>query len=173
MAQTKEQKKQVVESLKEKIARQKALIFVNFSGLKVKDLFELRKRLKKANSEIFVVKKTLMKLAFKEEKIKVDPEDIEGEIALVFGYEDELVPPKILYQFSQINQNIEILGGLIESQKDEFLSAEKIITLGQLPSREELLAKIVGSLSAPISQFASVLQGNIKGLVYALSAIKK
>jgi large subunit ribosomal protein L10 len=172
MAKTKEQKVKIVEDLKEKIAKAKAMFFVDYKGLKVKDLSDLRKKLKEKGGKFLVAKKTLMGLVFKEKKIKVPTEEMEGQIALVFGFEDELSPAKAVYQFSQQNNNLKILGGFIESQKGDFLSSEEIITLGQLPSREELLAKTVGSISAPMSNFVNILQGNIKGLIYALSAIK-
>ncbi|KPJ71589.1 hypothetical protein AMJ50_01740 [Parcubacteria bacterium DG_74_3] len=173
MALTKEQKEKILKNLKEKIARRKAMIFVDFSGLKVKDLSDLRQRLKQAKSELLVAKKTLMKIAFKEVKVKTDPKEIKGEIALVFGFEDEISPAKVVYQFSQENENLEILGGYIESQKDEFLDAEKMITLGQLPTKKELLANLVRVFSAPTTNLVNVLEGNLKGLIYALSAIKR
>lgn len=172
MALTKEQKEKILTNLKEKIARQKAMIFVDFSGVKVKDMSDLRQRLKKAKSELLVAKKTLMKIAFQESKVKADPKEIKGEIALVFGFEDEVSPAKVVYQFSQENENLEILGGYIESQKDEFLDAEKMIILGQLPARKELLVNLVRVFSAPTTNFVNVLEGNLKGLIYALSAIK-
>lgn len=173
MALTKEQKEKILKNLKEKIARRKAMIFVDFSGLKVKDLSDLRQRLKQAKSELLVAKKTLMKIAFKEVKVKTDPKEIKGEIALVFGFEDEISPAKVVYQFSQENENLGILGGYIESQKDEFLDAEKMITLGQLPTKKELLANLVRVFSAPTTNLVNVLEGNLKGLIYALSAIKR
>ena len=170
MALTREQKQKIIEDLKEKIAKQKAMILVDFTGLKVKDLSNLRKKLKAADNELKIAKKTLLLLALKEKKLEMAAEELKGEIAIVFGYKDELSPAKIVYQFSQENPNLKILGGFLENK---FREAEEIIALAQLPSREELLAKLVGSISAPISNFVNVLQGNIKGLIYALTAIKK
>ena len=85
MPLTKEQKRKIIEDLKEKIAKQKAIIFVDFSGLKVKDFSDLRKRLSKINSELKVAKKTLLALVFKEKGLKIDIEKLKGEIALIFG----------------------------------------------------------------------------------------
>jgi large subunit ribosomal protein L10 len=173
MAKTKEQKREILEGLKDNIEKQKTMIFVDFKGLKVEDLFELRKRLKEVSSQFLVAKKTLLRLVFQEKDIKADVESMEGQIALVFGFEDELTPAKTVYNFSKENDNLKILGGFIESQKGEFLNSEAMINLGQLPSKEELLARLAGSMSAPLSNLISVLQGNLKGLVYALSAIQK
>jgi len=167
---TRIQKQKIIEDLKEKIAKQKAMIFVDFTGLKVKDLSNLRKKLKRVGDEIKIAKKTLLGIALKNAGIKIETKKLKGEIALIFGYKDEISPAKIVYQFSQERPNLKILGGIIENK---FTEAEQVITLAQLPTKEELLAKLVSSISAPISNFVNVLQGNIKGLIYALSAIKK
>jgi len=170
MAQTKAQKQKILDQLKEKIARQKAMIFVDFTGLKVKDLSNLRKKLKGiTGDEIKVAKKTLLGLALKSAKLELEIKKIPGEIAVVFGYQDEISPAKIIWQFSQENPNLKILGGVIENK---FREAEQIITLAQLPTKEELLAKLVGSIFAPVSNFVNVLRGNIKGLIYVLAKAK-
>ena len=170
MALTKTQKQKIINDLKDKIARQKAMLFVDFTGLKVKDISNLRKKLKAINSELKVAKKTLMKIVFKEGKIDINTKEIPGELALVFSYKDEILPAKTVYQFSKEHENIKILGGFIENEHKE---AEEIITLAQLPSREELFAKLVGSISAPLSNFAYALNYNLKGLLFLLSTIKK
>lgn len=170
MPLTKEQKKKIIEDLKEKIARQKVIIFVDFTGLKVKDLSFLRKKLKTSGNEIKVAKKTLIGIAFKENKIEFEPKKLPGEIALVLGYNDEISPAKIVWEFSQEHPNLKILGGFFENK---FFETEKIIELAKLPTKEELLARLVGSISAPISNFVNILQANIKGLILALNAISK
>ena len=175
MPKTKEQKQKIIEELKEKIAKQKSIVFIGIAGLKANDLFDLRKRLEDANAKLVVVKKTLTGLAFKEQKIEIDPHskifgaDTEGQPAIIFGFEDEISPAKIAYEFSKKNKYLKILNGYFEN---EFKKKEKIIALAQLPSKQELLAQMVGSISAPISKFTNVLQGNIKSLVYVLNAIK-
>ena len=169
MALTKAQKKKIIEDLKEKISRQKIMIFVAISGLKVKDLFDLRKRLRQADCQLQVSKKTLIRLAFKEKGIEIDPRKMAGEIALSFGFKDEILPAKIIYQFSQENPSLKILGGLFENK---FREAEEIIILAQLPTREELLVKLVRSISAPVSNFVNVLGANLKNFIYLISQIK-
>ena len=169
MAQTKQQKQEVLEELEKKIEKQKTIIFFDFTGLKVKDFSNLRKTIKAVGDELKVVKKTLMEIAFKKAKIEVDPKKMPGEIALVFGYKDGMGPAKTIYQFSKENEHLKILGGFFE---DKFRTAEDIIVLAQLPSREELLAKLLGTISAPVSNFIRVLQGNIKGLITVLAKAK-
>jgi large subunit ribosomal protein L10 len=170
MPQTKAQKQKVLEDLRDKIARQKAIIFVGITGLKVKDVSELRKKLKAMEANLKVFKKTLAEIVFKENKLEFDKRKFKEEIALVFGFKDELSPVKTVYQFSTQNDKLKILGGFLGNK---FKEKEEIITLAQLPGREELLAKLVGSLNASVSGLVNVLQGNIKGLVFALSSIKK
>jgi len=166
MVLTKVQKEKILEDLEEKIAKQKAMIFVDFTGLRVKDFSSLRKKLKAVGEEMKVAKKTLMGIAFKKAKIEIETKKLPGEIALVFGYKDELMPAKIVYQFSQEYPNLKILGGFFGNK---FLETEKIIELAKLPTREELLTRLVGSISAPMSNFVSVLEANIKGLIAVLA----
>ena len=169
MAKSKEQKQEALKNLKEKVADQQTLMLVDFTGLNVSDMFDLRTKLKKQGGEIKVAKKTLIKLALKENKLQMDEKILEGEIALVFGYEDEIAPAKIVYEAVKGNQPLKILGGF---SKSEFKDAEYFIALAQLPSREELLGQLVGSMSAPVSNFVRALQYNIKGLLQVLIQIK-
>jgi large subunit ribosomal protein L10 len=171
MAVTKEKKRKILEKLKEKIGNQKIMIFVDFTGLKSKDLFLLRKKLQESGNDLKVAKKTLINLALREKNLDVvDVKKMIGEIALIFGLSDEILPAKTVFEFSKENKNLKILGGILEKK---FVGAEKIEELAKLPSREELLMKLVRSILAPISNFINVLEANIKGLIYALSAIKK
>jgi len=166
---TRTQKEKIIADLKEKIARQKTIVFFDFTGLKVKDLANLKKQLKTAENQLKIAKKTLAQIAFKESKLKIDIKKLKGEIAFVFGFKDEMSPAKILWQFAETNPNLKILGGIFENK---FLEAEKVIELAKLPTKEELLARLVGSISAPVSNFVNVLEGNVKNLVYILSQFK-
>jgi len=169
MALTKIQKQKILDELKDKIARQKAMVFVGIEKVKVKDLSALRKKLKLQENELKVAKKTLLKLALKENKIDFDLKELPGEVALVFGYKDEILPAKTAYEASKENENLKILAGFIENK---FYPAEEIIALAQIPSREELFARVAGGISAPLSGFVNVLQGKIRSLVYIFSQIK-
>lgn len=145
------------------------MIFVDFTGLKVKEFSELRKKLKAENCELKVTKKTLMAIAFKKAKIKIEPKSLLGEVALIFGYKEEIPPAKITWQFSQANPHLKILGGFFENK---FVEPEKIGELAKLPTREELLARFIGNISAPVSNLVYTLKYNLKELVYLLSRIK-
>lgn len=170
MALTKDQKQKILADLKEKVAKQKAIILVGITGLKVKDVFELRRKLKEIDANLKVAKKTLIEKAFQDSELAFDKAKYKEELALVFGFKDEISPAKVVYQAGLANENLKILGGFIGK---DFNEAESIIALAQLPTREELLAKLTRSLLAPISNLVYALNYNLKGLVYTLSLIKK
>jgi len=167
---SKTKKAEILKDLKDKVAKQKAMVFVDFTGLKVKDISRLRKELKKNQNEMKVAKKTLVNLALKEKNLEIAKDKLPGEVALIFGYADEVSPAKTVYQFSKTNPALKILGGFMENK---FKEIEEIMALAQLPGREELLARLAGSINAPIYNFVYALSYNIKGLVYILSNIKK
>lgn len=171
MALTKEKKQKSLDDLKENISKQKSVIFVDFSKVNSKDLFDLRDKLKEAGCALKVAKKTLTRVAFGQSNISFwnkIKNSIPGQLALVFGIEDELSPARISNKFSKTNKNFKILGGIFENR---FIEKEKVLVLANLPSREELLGKMVGSIASPLSGFVAVLQGNIKGLTVVLSKI--
>lgn len=167
MALTKAQKQKIIEGLREKIEKQKAIAIIDIGGIKVKDLSRLRKLMMEKDCELKVAKKTLMKIAFKEKGIEVDVKRLEGEVALGFGYKDGISPFKIVYEFSKTAENLKILGGIVEGK---IINKEKAIVFATLPTREELLAKLVGSISAPVSGLVNVLQAPLEALIFAIKA---
>ena len=157
MALTKQKKQDSLKSLKEKIAVQKSVIFADFSKVNSKDLFDLRKKLKEAGCVLKIGKKTLIRIAFGQSnisfwnKIKAS---VPGQLALVFGIEDEMAPARISHQFTKINENFKILGGIFENR---FIEKDRVLVLANIPSRNELLSKLVGSLASPMASFVRVL----------------
>jgi len=165
---TKVQKKKVIDDLADKIKRQQVLIFTDAKGIKVNEIQKLRRELKKAEAEYKVAKKTLVNLAFKKENKELDMSQFAGSLALTFAYKEPISVIKILNNFSKTNESLKILGGLME---DRFLTIEEVKELAKIPSREELLAKLVWSIKSPISGLVNVLEGNIRNLVGVLNAI--
>lgn len=171
MAKTKEQKQEILNDLKEKIEKQKSVVFMDFTKVNVKGLTELRKKMKESDCEFKVAKKTLIQKAFEGSSTKVGDSvrEMQGEIALGFGYSDEVSVFKVSGDFSKTNENFKVLGGLIG---DDVFGDDKAKVLSELPTKQELLARMVGSIGAPISGFVNALGGNIRNLVYVLNAIK-
>lgn len=172
MAKSKEQKKQIVKDLVEKIKKAKSIIFISFNKLNVKENENLRQELRKENNQYYVPKKTLMDIAFKESGIaEIEVKKFAGQIAMVFGYEDEIIPAKILDKFNnETKDKINFIGGILEGK---YIDAEKVTKLAKIPSKQELYAQIVGSINAPVSGFVNVLAGNLRNLVYVLKAIEE
>lgn len=171
MAKTKQQKKDDLQKLEDKIAKAKSLVFVGYDKVKIGDQEKLRKGLKQEKGEFLVTKKTLLNLALKDLKIaNTEKIEFEKEVALAFGYEDEIMPARFVAQVARTAGNLKIKGGILEKQ---LVAVEKIKFLANLPSKQVLQAKLLGTLKAPISGLANVLQGNIRGLVYVLKAISE
>lgn len=157
MALTKEKKGKVIESLKEKIAKQKSVIFADFSKVNSADLFRLRQELKENGCSLKVGKKTLVRIAFGQSGISfwnLMKKSIPGQLALVFGIEDEIAPARIANKFSKTNENFKILGGIFENR---FIDRERALVLANLPTRNELLGRLLGSLSSSTVSFVRVL----------------
>ena len=157
MALTKEQKTKQIDSIKEKVSQQKSVVFVDFAKVPSKDMFGLRKTLKEAGCNLKIAKKTLVRIAFGQSdisfwnKIKAV---VPGQLALVFGIEDDIAPARISNIFAKTHENFKILGGIFERR---FIEREKVLVLANLPTRNELLSRLVGSLSSSMTGFVRVL----------------
>lgn len=172
MAKTKAQKKEILDNLKEKLKNAKSVVFAEYDALGVKENEELRNKLREENSEYVVAKKTLIDLAIKDNKIEgVNVRDFEGKVATIFGYEDEVAPAKVADEFRKDREDkIKFIAGILENK---LLSGKEIEALAKLPSKQELYAKIVGSINAPVSRFVNVMAGNLRGLMNVLKAIEE
>jgi large subunit ribosomal protein L10 len=163
---TKDKKKEIIKDLVDKLSRQKVIVFFDYTGLKVNQFQELRSKLREHGLDCQVVKKTLIDLALEKAGLKVAKvKEVPGQVALVFGYEDEVMPVKVLYEFSKENKDLKITAGVVQG---DYLKNEAIIALAKLPSKQELLAKLIGSISAPIYGLTNALQSNLRKLVYIL-----
>ena len=166
--QTKAQKKSLIKDWSEKIKTAKAVVFSNFKGFPVKEMMAIRKELRNEGVEMKVLKKTLMTLALKDAGLEIDAKKMEGQISIAVSQNDEIAAAKIVFKAAKANENLKIVGGLL-GQKE--MTAQEVNALATLPSKEQLLAKLVGSINAPISGFVNVLAGNLRGLVQTLRAI--
>lgn len=168
---TQKQKKQIIEELSKKFKEQKSVIFFNYSGLKVGQFQDLRNQLREKGMECKVAKKSLTDLALKEAGYEnVKTEEMDGQMALVFGYEDEILPAKTVYEFSKANESLDVLAGLADGR---YLDKDSVLALAKLPSREELVAKLIGQMKAPLSGLVNSLDGNLRKFVFALKAISE
>ncbi|MFA5163221.1 MAG: 50S ribosomal protein L10 [Patescibacteria group bacterium] len=172
MPKSKIQKQEILRTLVEKIKQSKSIVFTNFNALGVKENEDLRAKLREENGEYYVAKKTLMELAFKDQKVEgLKIRGLEGKVAAIFSYADEVAPAKVVFNFKKDKEGkIVFLGGVLN---DKFLNQNEVEALAKLPSKLELQAKLVGSLNAPVSGFVNVLAGNLRSLVTVLKAIEE
>jgi large subunit ribosomal protein L10 len=170
MAKTKKQKQEIVKELSDKIKSAKSLIIFKHEGLSVVDSQALREKFQAENVEMLAAKKTLLTMALAEQGIKdIDVKSMEGGLAVAISPEDEVAAAKVIKTFAKEHEAVEFRSGLLEGN---VLNLEEINKLADMPSKIELLAKMVGSMKAPISGFVNVMKGNLRGLVQVLNAIK-
>jgi len=166
--QTRLQKNEIVKELTKKIKESKSVVFSDFKGLPVKEMMALRRELRSEGVDMKVAKKTLISIALKDAGVDVDARKLEGQITVAISSQDEVTVAKILAKAAKANENLKIVGGLLGMKE---LSKEEVVALSNLPSKEQLLAKLVGTINAPVSGFVNVLAGNIRGLVNVLKSV--
>jgi len=165
-----EEKKQIVQEIKEKVEKAQGIVLVDYRGLTVEEVTQLRRNYRKAGVEYKVYKNTLMRFAFKELGLEDFNEYLKGPSAIAFGYDDPVQPAKVTNDFAKEHEALEIKAGIVDGK---IVSIEEIKALANLPSKEVLIAQVLGGFNAPIAGFVNVLQGTIRSLVYALNAIKE
>jgi len=171
MAKSRIQKKDIVDNVVEKFKTMKSAAFTSISGFTMAQADELRQTAKEQGVEIFIMKKTLLALAVQEAGLEdVDPKSFKGSILTAVSYDDEVSAAKVLKEFSKKNEEFVFAAGVLEGRG---LTAQEVTQLASLPSKEELLSKLVGSLNAPVSGFVNVLAGNLRGLVTVLDAVRE
>jgi len=169
MAKTRQQKEEVVADLQDKMSRAKSVAFAQISGFTMADANTLRDEAHKEGLDTGIVKKTLVEIAAKASGIEFGSDTLSGSTLAVFGYADEVAPARVLSKFIKGRETMSITAGIIDGK---VVGAEVVSAYASLPSRDELLAKLVGTINRPVSGFVNVLAGNLRGLANVLNAIK-
>ena len=169
MALTKEKKQQQVAKIKEKFDDASLVVFADYRGLTVADIDELRGQLRELNSEFNIYKNTLATLAMADLNITQTGEILSGPTGFVRATEDPSAVAKIIKKYTKAHENVTIKGGIFENK---LVEGQVVEQLAELPSRDELIAKTVGSIKAPITNLVMNLSSPIRGLVYTLKAIQ-
>jgi len=162
-------KTQVVEELSAKLATAKAAFIADYRGLTVDEVNELRGKLREAGVEYRVVKNTLLRLAAKDTPFTCLDEFLKGPTAIAIVQDDPVAPAKVLSDYAKTSKVFELKTAVLDGK---LLSQEEVNALAELPSREVLLAKMLGSINAPVSNFVGVLAAVPRSLVQVLGAIK-
>ncbi|NQV13415.1 MAG: 50S ribosomal protein L10 [Parcubacteria group bacterium] len=171
MAKSKQQKEEIVAQLTDKLNKAKSVVLTNYQGLTVSEVQELRQQMKEQAVDYHIVKNTLLKVSWDQSALKgVELAKQDGPVAVAIGYEDEVAPAKLCWEYAKSHKSLEVGSGVLENK---LLTKEEIEALAKLPSRDELIAKTVGTIKAPLTGFVNVLAGNLRGLVGVLNAIKE
>ena len=150
-----EEKKQIVASMSEQFKTAVSGVFVDYCGLSVEEDTQLRNKLREAGVEYKVIKNTLARFAAKEVGFdELDP-ILNGPTSLALSMTDEVAPAKVIAEFAKTHEQLEIKAGFLDGK---VLALDEVKTLAATPNRETLLAKLLGSLNAPISNLARTLQ---------------
>lgn len=166
----KSDKAKILAETNEKFARSQAVFVIGYSGITVQNLEQIRKGLRNAQSEMKVVKNTLMRLTLSQMNTAYDEKLLKGQNAFVFSYLDPVQTAKVLNDFNKKFPQLEARGGWLGRK---LIGASEVKKLAELPSREQLLAQVVGSIQAPITGLVFVLQGVLRNLVGVLRAIEE
>ena len=156
---SKDKKKEILAGLKDSVGKASSLVFVNFHGLTVSEVTEVRKKLRKEGIGYTVAKKTLMKKALDEAKIEGTLPELAGEIALAFG-QDPIAPAREIFAFQKkFDKKLSMVGGVFENK---FMDKMQIMEIASIPGRETLYAQFVNLINSPIQRFVVVIDAIAK-----------
>lgn len=168
MPQSRAAKEQVVETLSTRLAKAQSVYFADFTGLNVERVTQLRRQLQSENADCRVVKNTLVRFAVQNAGLPDLDAYLEGPTALIIS-DDPVAPAKVIDKFKKDNNGLPgVKGGLLNGM---IIEPGQVENLASLPSREELIAKAVGGIAAPLSGLVFVLSGMMGNLVRVLAAV--
>ncbi len=156
-----------VAELSDVLGRSKLTILTDYRGLTVADLQNLRTQLRPLNAEVRVAKNTLTRLAARQNEMQALESALVGPMAIVTAFDDPVQSAKVVSDFARASRILQIKAAMLEGQ---LIGAEQVEALASLPSREVLLAKVVGGLSSPLYGIVGVLAAPMRSLMYVLQA---
>jgi large subunit ribosomal protein L10 len=173
MAISRAEKEAAVEQLTSDLNRIKLAVMTDYRGLTVPEIEELRSKLREAGITYRVTKNTLLRLAAKQSERMGDiaPESFTGPTALALGFDDEVAPARVVFQYAKEHEALEIVGAI--TGDGQLLSAADVRALALLPTREQLIGQVVGTIAAPLTGFVGVMSANVRSIVNVLNAIKE
>jgi large subunit ribosomal protein L10 len=170
MSTNKDAKAEQVAEIKEKLHRASGIVLVEYAGMNVLEVTDLRNQFRKSNVEYRVLKNTLVNRAANELDITGLEPFLKSTTAVAFGYEDPTAPAKVLSEYLKKPGKLQIKCGLVGKK---LISAAEVDALAKIPPKPVLVAKLLGTMNAPITNFVSVLNGPARALVCALRAVQE
>jgi large subunit ribosomal protein L10 len=173
MAITRAAKEQAVDTLTGELGRIKLAVMTDYRGLSVPEVEELRAKLREEGMTYRVTKNTLLRIATKNNPAlaDIDPASFNGPMALALGFDDEVAPARVIFQYAKQHQALEIVGAI--TGDGQLLSAADVKALATLPTREQLLGQVVGTIAAPLTGFVGVMSGNVRSIINVLNALSE
>lgn len=170
MALTKDKKKDVIQDVTQLLDKSKLTVVASYKGTGVKSMQELRRTAGESETVVRVIKNRLVIKALNNtSNLKdVDVSSLKGQLLYAFNPIDEVAPAQALARFAKTNQTLEFVGAI--NADGVFITADDVKSLASLPSKDQLRAQLVGTIGAPLSGFANVLSGNIRGVLNVLNA---
>jgi len=167
---TREQKQEILNELEEKFRACQSVVLANYRGLDVAAMTRVRRRLQEAGGELKVAKNTLARIAAKKAGLEGLDQYLEGPTVIAFGMTDPVSPAKVLNEMTREFKLLELKAGLVDGK---VIDVDGVRRLADLPSREVLLAKVLGGMQAPMYGFAGSLAGLLRKFAYVLEAVRK
>lgn len=167
MATTRQKKEETLQELKDKLAKAKSVAFGQYAGLSVLQLSEMRKKMREADVEFKVAKRTLFKLAAKAHGFELPDDMMEGTVGAAFSYEDGIAGPRIIKKMGKEFGHLKLMGGIMDGQ---VMTISQMRGIADLPSKEELMAKFVGLMRAPLQNFYGVIQSPLSSFLRGVQA---
>jgi len=168
---SKDSKKEILQDLIVKLKESKGVVLTDYQGMNVFQISSLRNELKEKKVEFKVVKNTLIEKASEEMNIKDLTKDLIGCTAIAFSSDDGVTPARLLKEyFKKSKTDLKIKSGLIDGR---VFSAEKIMEIASLPSKDVLIAQMINGVKSPLYSSVFILQGPLRGLIYTLESVKK
>lgn len=167
---TKAQKNERIAQIKEAISNAKVAIVTDPLGLSVAEITDLRRRLQKEGGDYTVVKNTLAIKAIEGTNFEALKDFLKESTAIAFGYEDEVSPAKIVAKYAKENDKVKIKGGVLDGVSYDEAAVKALATL---PSKEELYAKMLGSINSPASGIVGCVSGVMSALVRAMDQVRQ
>ncbi|SDO07028.1 large subunit ribosomal protein L10 [Desulfonauticus submarinus] len=164
-----EQKAKIIQELQEKAEQSAIAIVTDFKGLTVEEMTELRVKLREQSVDYKVVKNTLARIAFEKTQHKELAPRFKDNCAVVFGSDDPVVAAKVIVEYAKKNKKFEVKFASLEGK---FLESDALKSLAELPSKDELLAKLLGTMNAVPTNFVCLFANLLRNFLYALNAIK-
>ncbi len=166
---TKAFKTEKIDAIKAKIEKAQVAVITEYQGLSVEEITKLRREIQKAGGDYMVTKNTLAKIAVKGTEYEALAEKMTGPIALAFGFEDPVTPAKAVAKFIKETKKASIVGAVLDGK---LLTEAETKALAELPTKEELFAKMLGSINSPASGIANSINAVMSQLTRAMAAVR-